>query len=145
MSQQSANLMRCWTRIGLTVATLCLSLMPTAVSRAADGLPDATRGLAIAMKTCAGCHLIGDGRASTASASVPTFRVIANRKNQSAERIISALVLPHPPMPDTHLTREEVMDIVAYLDTLRDRQSGKPSLLPDTKPKKLPPRRRAPS
>ncbi len=145
MDRQTVNLMRRWIWVSLTVATLCLALLQTSPSRAADNIPDAMRGLALAMQTCAGCHLIGDGRAKTASASVPSFRIIANRKHQSAESIMSALVLPHPPMPDTHLTREEVMDIIAYLDTLRDQKNGKPSLLPDMKLRKLPPSRRAPS
>lgn len=145
MIARLADLWRCRSRAGLMLAVLCLSLMASRPVHAADDMPDATRGLAIAMKTCAGCHLIGDGRSTAATAGIPSFRVIANRTGQSAERIMSALIAPHPPMPDTQLTQGEMKDIIAYLDTLRKGGIGKPGLLPDIKPRKLPPKKHVPS
>jgi hypothetical protein len=39
------------------------------------------------------------------------------------------LVQPHAPMPDMQLTNDEMLDIIAYLDSLRSDKAA-PSLLP---------------
>lgn len=59
----------------------------------------------------------------------PPLRAIANLPGQTATRIMNVLIKPHVPMPDMQLSRQEMLDIVAYLDTLRTDKSA-PSLLP---------------
>ena len=144
MVQLSSAVRHVGPRSSIVLGLFTLLICATPI-HAANPVPDAQRGLALAMKSCAGCHLIGDGRARTTPVGVPTFRQIANRKDQSAARIRAALVMPHPPMPDTHLTQAEVLDIIAYLDTLRDPSKGLPSLLPSDKRKKVPKARDVPS
>jgi cytochrome c len=80
--------------------------------------PSAARGRQLAMRLCANCHLV-DGSGKAAPEGIGTFRGIANRAGQSADRISNTLILPHIPMPDTQITREEIQDILAYLETLR--------------------------
>jgi cytochrome c len=80
--------------------------------------PSAPRGRELAVRLCANCHLV-DGAGKSAPEGVGTFRGIANRPGQSADRISNTLILPHMPMPDTQITREEIQDILAYLETLR--------------------------
>lgn len=80
--------------------------------------PSAARGRELAVRLCANCHLV-DGSGKSAPEGIGTFRGIANRPGQSADRISNTLILPHIPMPDTQITREEIQDILAYLETLR--------------------------
>lgn len=46
--------------------------------------------------------------------------------------IVGVLMAPHPPMPNINLSRDEIGDIVAYLQTLRADQTL-PHLLPAPK------------
>ena len=80
--------------------------------------PSAARGRELAVRLCANCHLV-DGSRKSAPEGIGTFRGIANRPGQTADRISNTLILPHMPMPDTQITREEIQDILAYLETLR--------------------------
>jgi mono/diheme cytochrome c family protein len=50
---------------------------------------------------------------------VPSFARIANKPGQTAAAIAGAIVVPHPPMPQTNLTREEIGDVAAYILTLK--------------------------
>jgi mono/diheme cytochrome c family protein len=83
--------------------------------------PDAKTGKYIAEKLCVGCHIVG-AQAAGASvvADVPSFARIANMPGQSVQGIAGAIVVPHPPMPQIQLTREEIGDVAAYILTLRD-------------------------
>lgn len=99
-------------------------------------VPSAEDGKELAQKLCGGCHLTGTERSGAAPVGPPPFVTIANKPDQTAERIEGALIQPHPPMPDMQLTKEEMRDIIAYLDTMRDDKSS-PLLAPPTpeKPK----------
>ncbi len=80
---------------------------------------DAADGLAVARKLCATCHLIGDPATGPLAADVPSFAQIANRPQQTFDKLIVWLSAPHAPMPDPHLTRQEMGDLATYIMTLR--------------------------
>ena len=61
---------------------------------------------------------------------MPGFASIANRPGQTRERIESLLTRPHGSMPDLHLTHGEVLDLLAYFESLRI----DPSILPLSPP-----------
>jgi mono/diheme cytochrome c family protein len=83
--------------------------------------PDAKTGRQIAEKLCVGCHIVGPKAAgATVPADVPSFSRIANKAGQTAQSIAGAIVVPHPPMPQIQLTREEIGDVAAYILTLKD-------------------------
>ena len=94
--------------------------------------PSPEKGEALAQRLCSGCHLIEDKASSAMPVGIPTFRAIANRPGQTGQHIMGVLMQPHPPMPDIHLSREEIQNIVSYLETLRTDKSI-PPLLPPTK------------
>lgn len=101
-----------------------LALMATIL--AAGSLPghtasgDATSGQALAKRLCSNCHIIGDeAAAATISADVPSFKSIANLPDQSPERIAGRIVVPHPPMPQIEVTRNEIRDLAAYIMSLK--------------------------
>jgi cytochrome c len=92
--------------------------------------PSPETGYALAQRFCNGCHLIDNSTTSTVPAGVPTFPGIANKPGQTGQHIMSVLIQPHPPMPDIHLSSEEIMNIVAYLETLRTDKSAPPLQAP---------------
>ncbi|MBB4197599.1 hypothetical protein CCR94_13295 [Rhodoblastus sphagnicola] len=77
---------------------------------------DIAQGKKIAQRWCAACHVVAMDQ-TQASADVPTFCDIAQRK--SGEQLKLFLIDPHPKMPDMSLTREEIADIVAYIESLK--------------------------
>lgn len=87
------------------------------------------------MRLCSNCHLV-EGSGKAAPAGIGTFRGIANRVGQSADRISNVLMLPHMPMPDAQLTVEEIQSILAYLETMRTSPDVPPLFVPGgAKPK----------
>jgi cytochrome c len=74
----------------------------------------------LAFRLCTGCHSVDTETRTTAIfADVPTFTAIANRPGQSAEAIAGAIVFPHPPMPQTRLTRTEIANLSVYIMSLK--------------------------
>jgi len=103
---------------GAAVIATCLSaLSDNVLAQTAE--PSATRGHELAVRLCSSCHVIDDASKAAVPAGIGTFRGIANSPGQSAERISNVLILPHLPMPDNQLTRDEIQDILAYLESLR--------------------------
>ena len=97
--------------------------------------PSATRGRELAVRLCSNCHVVSGAATAAVPEGSGTFRGIANSPGQSAERISNVLILPHLPMPDHQLTREEIQDILAYLETLRTNPEVPPLITPlGTKP-----------
>lgn len=77
-------------------------------------------GQDLALRLCTGCHRIDtETRTATVFADVPTFTAIANRPGQSAEAIAGTIVFPHPPMPQTRLTRTEIANLSVYIISLK--------------------------
>jgi len=76
----------------------------------------AQTGAALAQRWCSACHLTSNNASGPDTA--PPFATIAARHGQDREWLHAWLVRPHPPMPDLHLTRQEIDDITAYLESL---------------------------
>lgn len=105
--------------VGLAfVVAAALGLSDVPVWAASIG--DAGNGHALAKRLCSNCHIVdGEGAAATISADVPSFAAIADLPDQSAERIAGRIVVPHPPMPQIELTRNEIRDLTAYILSLK--------------------------
>lgn len=110
------------TTTSVLAAVLVVHAAAASVAAAADEPrpPSASRGVAVAERLCAGCHLTGAGSGVTVQAGLPSFAAIANRPGQTAGHLRNVLIRPHAPMPDLQLTNEEIADIITWLDTLRD-------------------------
>lgn len=100
--------------------------------------PDPKLGRQLAERLCKNCHVVNANVGQSVPAGVPTFAAIANRIDQTAAHITARLIEPHAPMPDLQLTRAEIKNIIAYLDTLRDANAGKPLLDPAKGDRKKP-------
>jgi cytochrome c len=94
-------------------------VIPDAPGKMEPKVGEPENGLKIARALCATCHLIGEPPNSATAADIPSFPSIANRPNQSTERLTNWLIEPHAPMPNPHLTRKEIRDLAAYILTLR--------------------------
>lgn len=112
----------------LAFAALAALAATATAEPAIKHIPDAERGEAIVRRLCVNCHVVSKDAAATIPEGVPTFHAIANDPGQTWERIRGALVKPHTPMPDMHLSRNEIDDIIAYINRLREPGAG-PSLL----------------
>ena len=92
------------------LASACL--MPVAAHA------DATAGERLARQWCANCHVVdGAGPTTTIPQGPPAFRVIAGHLNPDQMRAF--LTHPHGAMPDLALTRAEIDDLIAYIETLK--------------------------
>ena len=102
----------------LTTAFMGAATMAVAQT-AAPFEPTPEAGLAVANRFCTNCHLTGATTSSSVPAGPPSFSAIANKPDQTAERLVGMMINPHPPMPDVQLTREEILNLLAYIESLR--------------------------
>ncbi len=89
------------------------ALLPCAAFAAPPA--DAAHGESIARRWCAACHLVAPDQ-KRASADVAPFAEVARTKTNA--QIADFLTDPHPKMPDLHLSRQEIADLVAYVRSL---------------------------
>jgi cytochrome c len=89
-----------------------LSLSTGAAS--AQGDPEA--GRALALQWCTSCHIVDlEGHGTDAAPPLPA---LLGEGLRTPDQLRGWLAAPHPPMPDFALTRQEIEDIVAYLEDL---------------------------
>jgi mono/diheme cytochrome c family protein len=92
-------------------AAVLLACLAAAPALAAG---DAKQGRIVAERWCTSCHAAG--RAPTTSDSAPALAVIARQR--SPEQLRVWLTEPHAPMPNLSLSRREIDDLVAYIESL---------------------------
>lgn len=97
--------------IGTGALLLALILGP-----GAEAAGDPQVGQALASQWCTGCHA-GD-KAANVSDAAPSLQHIARIRAGETDWLNTWLTSPHPPMPNFNLSRTEIDDIIAYLDTL---------------------------
>ncbi|HRK19505.1 MAG TPA: cytochrome c [Hyphomicrobiaceae bacterium] len=123
---------------GAALAVLVMTGATPVVAQQSAMEKMAARGSELAVKLCASCHLTPDSNASGQPAA-PSLRTIANVPEQTGTRIRNVLVNPAHDMPDISLTNDEIVALIAYIDTLRADRT-KPLLTgPDNDGKRPPP------
>lgn len=80
---------------------------------------DVAAGQELARRWCAGCHVID--RSRQGSDAAPPFVAIARQNPETRGWLRAWLTAPHPPMPNFNLSRRQIDDIIAYLDSLSPR------------------------
>ena len=95
---------------------LPLALLLIAATPAAAADPE--NGAELAGRWCAQCH---DVKGHTTSDRIPGWRQIVNERGRSTAFLKSFLVRPHGEMPPIDLSRRQIDDIVAYIETLKTR------------------------
>ncbi len=71
----------------------------------------------LANQWCASCHAVTPG-AKSANDQVPSFAAIAQREDLTADHLRTWLQAPHPNMPAFDLARQNIDDLVDYLQSL---------------------------
>jgi mono/diheme cytochrome c family protein len=96
----------------LLLASALAALLPSF----ADASGDSDRGKVLARVWCANCHIVDPE--GTGQDIAPPFPVIAQRGTPDQREARAFLLAPHPPMPNFDLARQQIDDIVAYLNSL---------------------------
>ena len=86
------------------------------------------KGAQLIDRLCSNCHVSDNQSRSAVPAGIPTLRGIANKPGQTGMHIVGVLMAPHAPMPNIGLSRDEIGDVVAYLQTLRTDRTLPPFL-----------------
>src|SRR5262249_31591205 len=100
---------------GLPAAVLASLVLAAATARPTHA--DATKGSQLAQQWCASCHVTSGSRADNVQQGPPSFHTIAGAR--TGDQLRSFLSHPHGAMPDLSLTRQEIDDLVGYIETLR--------------------------
>jgi cytochrome c553 len=104
------------------VAHGSFSVLPTPTGKAIQGLADATKGRQIAESLCSTCHVVDASPDNIAKSDVSSFYSIANKPDQSQERLAGAIIFPHPAMPKVSFTKSELRDVIAYILSLKEQK-----------------------
>ena len=88
------------------------------------------QGHKLAQAICKACHVVDDAALSPVPVGIPTFRAIANRLGQTGEKIKNVLIKPHTPMPAIQLSNDEILSLIAYLESLRTNNAVPPLIVP---------------
>lgn len=79
---------------------------------------DPAAGERLARQWCASCHVIdGVGPKTAVPQGPPPFRSVAHRLDRAQLRTF--LSHPHGAMPDLALSRAEIEDLIAYIESLK--------------------------
>lgn len=93
---------------------LCLSSVSPAMAAG-----NAQAGHELAQRWCTSCHIIDpSGRGPDTG---PPFPTVAQRSKDDRSWVRAWLADPHPPMPNFNLSRQQIDDLMAYLDSLAPR------------------------
>lgn len=76
---------------------------------------DPTSGRQIAQTWCTSCHALS---AASTNDIAPSFPAIAQNSAKTEDQLRTWLMRPHAPMPDYSLSRDDINDIIAFLQTL---------------------------
>lgn len=73
-------------------------------------------GRDLAQRWCSSCHIVDQSGHGPDTA--PPFRTIAKRGPKDRDWMRAWITAPHPPMPNLNLSRQQIDDVVAYIDSL---------------------------
>jgi cytochrome c len=94
-----------------------IPLAALSMAPAAHAAGDPETGRALAQQWCTACHVVDlEGHGTDAAPALP---VLLSDDLRTADELRGWLAAPHPPMPDLDLTRQEIENIIAYLESLR--------------------------
>lgn len=103
----------------LMARTIALALICFPVGLSAQEIGDTVAGERLARNWCGGCHVIGPGAEQGTSNGAPTFAAIARMKSTTPMALTVFLQTPHGRMPDLHLSRSEIDNLIAYIISLK--------------------------
>ena len=103
-------------RIGQPFAIVLALVAVMSHTQAATTLGDANRGRDLVTRSCTTCHAANE-TIRTADGAPPLSYIVRDNKERP-EWIRGWLMDPHDPMPNIMLSRQQIADIIAYLNSL---------------------------
>ncbi|HEX6142557.1 MAG TPA: cytochrome c [Geminicoccaceae bacterium] len=97
---------------------LLVALHTVTTSASAQEYGDPEQGRALVTQWCTTCHVVD--RSGEGADVGPPLPALLDHDLRTPDEIRGWLADPHPPMPDLDLSRQEIEDVVAYLESLRD-------------------------
>ena len=102
--------------MSLRTLVLVAASMAFAIPAMAAQTGNADAGRQLVMQSCSSCHATGSS--ATVADGAPPLSFIAKDNKQRPAWIRGWLMDPHPPMPGIMLSRQQIADIIAYLNAL---------------------------
>lgn len=84
---------------------------------------NADTGRQLVTRSCTTCHATSE--TATATDGAPPLSFVARDNKSNPAWIRGWLTDPHPPMPGIMLSRQQIADIIAYLNTLPNETPGR--------------------
>ena len=103
----------------LVVRIIALTLICLPAGLSAQEIGDTVAGERLARNWCSSCHVVGPGAEQGTSNGAPTFAAIARMKSTTPMALTVFLQTPHGRMPDLHLSRGEIDNLIAYIISLK--------------------------
>ncbi len=106
----------------LTLAAPFSGIADAQAPSIADYRTDLARGGSLADSLCADCHATTTTGESPRP-EAPPFRTLLNKfdANNLSRNLKAGVAMAHPDSPRVHLTDRSAEDLVAYLETIRQR------------------------
>jgi mono/diheme cytochrome c family protein len=121
--REASEIMNAIARMVLVIAVALAggvsATVPAAGPARAQAPDSATKGLAVARRWCARCHVVEAGQTAHALDAAPPFAEIARDTRMTASRLRGFLSDPHGRMPTGALSRDDLADLIAYIESLR--------------------------
>jgi mono/diheme cytochrome c family protein len=95
-------------------------LVASASAVLAEDPGDPQAGFTMAQQVCSKCHGISAEASSLPQA--PRFREVADQKGMTGTALVVWMQTSHPTMPNIVLTKQETLDVVAYILSLKGRE-----------------------
>jgi cytochrome c len=95
---------------------LAPALLFVLVATPALAAGDIDAGRRLTQQWCTGCHVAA--RSGSGTDSAPPLPNIAQHQGRDRQWLRTWLTAPHPPMPNLNLSRQEIENIIAYLESL---------------------------
>jgi cytochrome c len=95
---------------------IALAILLTGIAGPAFAAADANAGRDLVMRSCSTCHATTG--AQRASDTAPPLSFLAKDNKTRPAWIRGWLMDPHPPMPNITLSRAQIDNIIAFLNTL---------------------------
>jgi mono/diheme cytochrome c family protein len=94
-----------------------LPLTTLVLASAAWAQGDPRAGAEVALRWCTGCHLIHPATTGPAIQGPPSFEAMA--RERTPDYLRTFLAKPHAPMPPIMLSRADIENVVAYIESQR--------------------------
>jgi cytochrome c len=97
-------------------AFVLLAVFAASIPPAFSAAGNADAGRQLVMRSCSSCH--ATDATTTVRDGAPPFTLVAKTNKERPAWIRGWLMAPHPPMPNIPLSRQQIDDIIAYLQSL---------------------------